>query len=300
MSPGSLARRQRAEQLAATLPPLLVAAERVASIVSQGVHGRRRVGTGETFWQYRRYQPGDAAQRIDWRQSAKRRHVFVRENEWEAAQSVWLWADASPSMRYRSGLAAETKAERAALLLLALAVLLVRGGEQIALLGEAARPAAGSAALSRIAAALAHAERIEDQASLPPAAALPRHAQVVLIGDFLSPFEEIEALVKHYVGRGLRGHLVEIVDPAEEILPFAGRSVFSGLEGEGEILIGRPESLRAAYAARMKARRAALADLARAGGWRHITHHTDQPAQVALLALYAALASRPHGGAGGA
>jgi len=290
MTPDPLARRQRAEQLAATLPPLLVAAERIASIVSQGVHGRRRVGGGETFWQYRRYQPGDAAQRIDWRQSAKRRHVFVRENEWEAAQSVWLWRDASPSMHYRSALAPVEKAERAALLLLALAVLLTRGGEQIALLGETGRPATGGATLNRIAATIAHGGD-DAAASLPPVATLPRHAQLVLIGDFLAPFEQIEALVRHYVGAGLRGHLVEIVDPAEETLPFVGRTVFAGLEGEGEVLVGRPESLRAAYAARIEARRAALADLARAAGWRLTTHHTDQPAQAALLALYTALSA---------
>ncbi len=47
--------RQRAEALAATLPPLLVAAERVAATVAQGVHGRRRAGMGESFWQFRRY-----------------------------------------------------------------------------------------------------------------------------------------------------------------------------------------------------------------------------------------------------
>ena len=81
--------QQQAEQLAATLPALLVAAERVAAIVAQGVHGRRRVGTGETFWQYRRHQSGDETTRIDWRRSARSAHVFIRENEWEAAESVW-------------------------------------------------------------------------------------------------------------------------------------------------------------------------------------------------------------------
>src|SRR3546814_6131026 len=80
--------RHRAEQLAATLPPLLVAAERVAATVAQGVHGRRRVGQGETFWQYRHYDFGDQPQSIDWRQSAKSDMVFVRQMEWEAAQSV--------------------------------------------------------------------------------------------------------------------------------------------------------------------------------------------------------------------
>src|SRR5881275_1363398 len=92
----------RAEQLAAALPPLLVAAERVASTVAQGVHGRRRVGQGETFWQFRQYQPGDAATRVDWRESAKSQRLYIRETEWEAAQSVWLWRDASASMSYTS------------------------------------------------------------------------------------------------------------------------------------------------------------------------------------------------------
>src|SRR5207248_4536222 len=125
--------RDRAEQEAAMLPPLLVAAERVATTVAQGVHGRRRVGQGETFWQFRQYEPGDAATRIDWRESAKSQRLYVRETEWEAAQSVWLWRDASASMSYTSaeyipGAPWPTKRDRAELPLVALAGRLVRGG----------------------------------------------------------------------------------------------------------------------------------------------------------------------------
>ena len=284
------ARRQRAEQLAATLPPLLVAAERVAAIVAQGVHGRRRVGTGETFWQYRRYQPGDETGRIDWRQSARSSHVFIRENEWEAAESVWLWCDSSASMAYCSSLAPVAKADRAALLTLALAVLLVRGGEHIALLGEDRRPVSGGAALGQMVARL---ERLQAAgASLPPAEALPRHAQVVLIGDFLSPLERVDTLVKHYVGGGVKGHVLQVNDPAEEALPFTGRTRFEGFEGEGETLVGRPESLRGAYAARFAAHRDGLAGLFRAAGWNFSVHYTDQPAQAALLALYTAMSAQ--------
>ena len=94
--------REAGEQLGGRLPPLMIEADRVASTVAQGVHGRRRIGVGETFWQFRTYQPGDAAADIDWRQSARSRHLFVREQEWEAAASVWLWCDLSPSMGFRS------------------------------------------------------------------------------------------------------------------------------------------------------------------------------------------------------
>src|SRR5689334_21902661 len=120
--------QHRAEELAAALPPLLVAAERVATTVAQGVHGRRRVGQGETFWQFRQYEPGDSAQRIDWRESAKSERLYIRQTEWEAAQSVWLWRYGSPSMDYSSAPTLPRKRARADLLLVALAALLMRGG----------------------------------------------------------------------------------------------------------------------------------------------------------------------------
>ena len=286
-----IAARQRAEDLASTLPPLLVAAERVAATVAQGVHGRRRVGTGESFWQFRRYQAGDAASVIDWRQSARTDRLFVRQHEWEAAQSVWLWRDSSPSMQYRSRGAETTKADRATLLLLALAALLVRGGERIALLGDGRRPATGGAALTRITDAVTVADRDPGQ-SLPPREALPRHAEVVLIGDFLSPVEDLEQLVRHFSERGISGHLLQVLDPAEEDLPFAGRAEFVGAEGEGTMVAGRVEALRDSYDLRLRAQREALGRLGRNAHWSFTTHRTDRPPQVPLLALYESLARR--------
>ena len=129
MSEARLKIRHGAEQSAGRLPPLQIAAEQVAATVAQGVHGRRRVGIGETFWQFRRYVPGDSTRSIDWRQSAKTDHIYIRETEWAAAQSVWLWRDPSPSMAYRSARSLPEKRDRADLLLLALASLLNRAGE---------------------------------------------------------------------------------------------------------------------------------------------------------------------------
>jgi uncharacterized protein (DUF58 family) len=276
--------RLRAEAAAAELPPLLVAAERVASLVSQGVHGRRRVGQGETFWQFRRYQPGDSSQRIDWRQSAKSVPVYIRETEWEAAQSVWLWRDASPSMRFTGGRDRPEKAERANLLLLALASLLVRGGEHIAMLGSGLPPSTGRGALNRLAAL------IEDRGgtvpSVPPVEPLPRYARTVLFGDFLSPLEDIRRSVEGLAGRGLRGHLVQVMDPVEEALPFDGRVHFQGLEQEGDIVIGRVEAIRPDYQALLADHREALREMTRAVGWTFAIHRTDQPPQAALLALF--------------
>ncbi|TVR82315.1 MAG: DUF58 domain-containing protein [Rhodospirillales bacterium] len=280
----------RAEAAGAELPPLLVAAERVAATVSQGVHGRRRVGPGETFWQYRRYQHGDPMQRIDWRMSARSRHVFVRQTEWEAAQSVWLWRDASPSMDYCSRACWPRKSDRANLLLLALASLLARGGEHVALVGDDRGPAPGRTALKRLTAVLMR--RAQSMDSVPPPVALPRFASLVIIGDLLTPLDQVAAMVGRFVAQGVRGHLLQVLDPAEETLPFSGRVRFVGTEGEGEAVIGRVERVRPAYAAAMAAHRAGLNRIARAGGWTFAQHHTSRPAQSALLALYLALSAQ--------
>ncbi|HLJ01279.1 MAG TPA: DUF58 domain-containing protein, partial [Bradyrhizobium sp.] len=84
--------------LAASLPRLVLEARRIAANVIHGLHGRRRAGAGESFWQYRRFVSGEPAQRVDWRRSARDDHLYVREQEWEAAHTVWLWPDRSPSM----------------------------------------------------------------------------------------------------------------------------------------------------------------------------------------------------------
>ena len=288
--------QDRAEQTAAALPPLLVAAERVAATVAQGVHGRRRVGQGETFWQFRQYGPGDAATRIDWRESAKSQRLYVRETEWEAAQSVWLWRDASSSMDYSSagyigGGDWPTKRDRAELILIALASLLVRGGERLSLLGSGIAPISGRVALSRLAQLIEHPKDREMAAGLPAFEPLPRAGQLVLIGDFLAPLELVNAAVTQFAGAGLRGHLLQIADPAEEDLPFAGRVRFEGVEERDEVVISRVETVREDYALRYKRHRDGLAAIARAVGWSLGFHRTDRPPHLALLALHAALSA---------
>jgi uncharacterized protein (DUF58 family) len=294
--------RDRAEQTAAALPPLLVAAERVAVTVAQGVHGRRRVGQGETFWQFRQYQPGDPASRVDWRMSAKSQRLYVRETEWEAAQSVWLWRDASSSMDYTSagyiaGAQWPTKKDRAELILVALASLLVRAGERLTLLGSAVAPMTGRVALSRLVQLIerapgeASAASISATHGLPVFEPLPRAGQLVLIGDFLAPLDAINACVAQFAGAGLTGHLLHIADPAEEELPFTGRIRFAGVEEKDEIVISRVETVREDYAVRFRRHREGLAEIARAVGWTLGYHRTDHPPHLALLALHAALAA---------
>lgn len=282
--------RQAAETLSQRLPALLVEAERVAATVAPGVHGRRRTGMGETFWQFRQYQAGDAAGSIDWRQSARSRHLFVREQEWEAAESVWLWCDLSPSMAFRSGPRLPAKWERAVLLALALAALLVRGGERVALLGGGERPAGGRFGMENLTRCLARAadERAE-QAPLPE---LPRHARLVLLSDFLLPPERLRERFGRFGALGARAGLAQVVDPAEEELPYEGRVLFEGPEREGTALIDHVGDVRGRYRELFRAHRATLAALAGRQGWRFTAHRTDRGPEPALLALVGMLAPR--------
>jgi len=123
-TPKALDLRKRAERLASPYPNLLAAAERVAAVVTQGVHGRRRAGQGETFWEYRNYHSSDAANRIDWRRSARGQQLYVRENEWEAANTVYFWRDGGPGMNWQSSSKVPTKIDRASILSMSLAILL--------------------------------------------------------------------------------------------------------------------------------------------------------------------------------
>jgi uncharacterized protein (DUF58 family) len=266
----------------------MVAADRVAATVAQGVHGRRRVGTGESFWQFRAFVQGDAINRIDWRQSAKSDRNFIRETEWEAAQTVCLWRDGSASMRWKSAGATVEKRARAELLLLALASLLLRGGERVALMGDAMRPVAGRSGLDRMAVALARTG--DDDAGAPAQSAVPRHARVVLIGDFLSPLDDVQAAVGRLAAIPVTGHLLQVLDPAEALLPYSGRVRFRGLEKEAETLVPRVETVRDAYAARLADQQAGLAAICAAAGWSFAVHRTDHTPETALLGLYSALA----------
>ena len=279
--------RGQAEPLAARLPPLLVEADRLAATVAQGVHGRRRTGVGETFWQYRAFQPGDAASAIDWRQSARSDGLFVREQEWEAAASVWLWPDRSARMAWRSAAFLPSKADRAVVLAIALASLLLRAGERVALLGGASRPQTGRAGLNALVRDL---ETSAPGDGVPPAVRLPRHARLVLISDLLAGEDALRARLAPLVEQGIGGAVLQIADPAEESLPFRGRVLFQDTGDTAERLIGRVEQVQDDYRAIWRAHRAAAADLARGLGWRHAFHSTEHPAEPALLALYGMLA----------
>ena len=273
---------QRADAASRALPSLLVEAERIAATVIQGIHGRKRAGPGESFWQYRPYGFGDSTARIDWRKSARSAHVFIRENEWEAANTLWLWVNPSKSMDFKSHLSNTTKRERAYIITLALASLAVRAQERVGLMGSPHRPGHARGALGPMATWLLQNEG----AQLPSTQQLQKFSSVVLIGDFFNAPSDIESAVRTLAARGVSGHIVQIIDPAEEALPYSGRVEFRDMDGPLKFLSGKTESLRETYVEKFHRQREAVRAIASSLRWSFTVHHTDRSPAKLLMSLH--------------
>ena len=283
----------RARLRASLVPDLLVEARRVVNTVIAGWHGRRKRGIGENFWQFRPYVEGETMSRIDWRRSARDDHIYVRDKEWEAAHTVWLWADPSPSMLYQSRGATVSKESRALVLILALAELLSRSGERIAWPGLS-DPFTARNGAERLASYLLHAAEL---AARPDLSQLRRFSDIVIAGDFLDPVEETFAWLDPLAQRGVRAHLIEISDPAEENFPYSGRTEFRDPETGEKLTAGRAETLAEDYRRLYTARRQELASRCAKLGWSYTVNHTDRLASDALVKVHMAMtADVGHGG----
>ncbi len=280
--------RAGAEGLAAGLPALLADAEQLAATVILGEHGRRRAGMGDEFWQYRPSHTGDEARMIDWRRSGRSDAHFVREREWQAAQSVLIWVDDARSMAFTGDRNRPEKGARARTLALALAILLIRGGERVGLTGLMAPPKSGQAQVMRLAEVLARDGSVADYGK-PDPEGMPAQSRAVFLSDFLGDLAPVEDALTRAADRGVQGALVQVLDPMEEDFPFDGRTIFESMSGAIRHETLKAGELRTRYLDRLAARKERLADLARLTGWRYTSHHTGTPAQAALLWLYGAL-----------
>ena len=278
--------------LAETLPRLILEARRIAATVIHGLHGRKRAGPGENFWQYRRFMSGEPARSVDWRRSARDDLLYVREREWEAAHTVWIWPDRSPSMRFTSHLAKESKLDRTLVVAFALAEVLVQAGERVGVPGLM-RPTGSRNVLDKMANAVVH--DVSERSSLPVAFAPSALAEVVVISDFWSPLAEVKKTLAQLSSTGAHGHMLQVVDPAEETFPYSGRVEFIEPEGGGSVTAGRAEAWKGEYDMRVANHRAEIRAQTDKLGWSFAIHRTDRSATELLLALHARMGAPPPG-----
>ena len=286
----ALTLRSDAQGLAAPMPALLAAADQLASTVMLGDHGHRRAGMGDTFWQYRPAQQGDEARAIDWRRSARADSNFVADKEWQIAQSVLLWVDQSAAMQFTSDDNISTKSACARTLALATAILLTRGGERVGLTGRRLPPKRGAGQIRQMAELLCKNDN-SDFGSPDTQGLLP-HSRALFISDFLGGIGPTKAALFEAADRGIKGCILQILDPQEEAFPFSGRTSFHSMGGSITHETLSADGLKKRYLDKLAERKDALQTLARQTGWQFHTHHTNAPATSALLWLYQSLEAR--------
>ncbi len=268
-----------------------LAAERLANSISIGVHGRRRAGTGDSFWQFRNYQSDDPSHRIDWRQSAKGQHLFVREQEHESMETFWIWCNCGATMNFQSEDALQTKSHSAMILTMALTLLVQRGGEKFGLLGTSDRAYSGMVGFEKFTRdLLTHESRkIESFDKLPDTSTLPFRSVVVLISDFLDDPKVTDQTLKLISARGCHAHLLHIIDPAVEFFPFQGDLELANWSTSETLTFGRAEAIKDKYIQRFQQHKDELKDLSRQYDCKLIQHRTNTSENLALLAQYLAL-----------
>ncbi|KZL18023.1 hypothetical protein PsAD2_02757 [Pseudovibrio axinellae] len=278
-----------AQSLAGSLPDLLVEASRIAANVTAGWHGRRRSGPGETFWQFRPFLAGEAAHQVDWRRSARDDNLYVREREWEAAQTIWVWADLSASMHFQSKQAKSSKQTRALLLMLALSYALNEAGERVGLTGLT-HALASRNAVQTIAETLVHEN---PSSTLPNPEGIRRFSETVLFSDLLDPPDKLEKWMETIASTGAKGHLVQLLDPIEESFPFTGPTRFEDPENGAQLKAGRAQTWQQEYLHRLAVHKDQIRSLARRFDWSYTLHHTNRPALEPLMLLHSRLANTP-------
>jgi uncharacterized protein (DUF58 family) len=125
-----------------------------------------------------------------------------------------------------------------------------------------------------------------ERTSLPPTFAPAPLAEIVLLSDLWSEIGDLRRTITQLSGNGARGHVVQIVDPAEETFPYWGRVEFVEPEGGGRITAGRAETWRTDYAERVRRHRADIRSETDRLGWSFAIHRTDRPANELLLSLH--------------
>lgn len=276
--------RISARSLGDQLPRIVLEARRIASAFSGGVHGRRQAGAGDSFWQFRPFSNGEPASRIDWRRSGRDNRLYVREREWQSPQTFWIWMDRSRSMQFRSSLAQTSKVERALVLGLALAYVLMENGEQVGLLGSS--PAHSSHTLIDYLSEHMLLDKQADEQDLPPPVTVPSRHEVLLIGDFLSPITEIQKTIDHITMHNARGHMILIYDPVEETFPFQGQTLLEEPETNRSLRIGNAAEWAPLYQKRFESHKLSLKHMISQKGWSFSVHHTDHSAsEIAMRVL---------------
>jgi uncharacterized protein (DUF58 family) len=263
-----------AHQLSASLGAIVLEARALAGAILPGLHGLRRAGRGERYWQHREMRDGETLRGVDWRRSARSDRLYARELEQENPARLQIWCDLRPSMDWTGAPARHTKAQAGLVLGLGLGLAVLEAGEAVMVLGSGPVRRDSDMALGLLRAG---------QAGPIAGATGARSGNVLLVSDGLEPPD-----VWHRRVLGLRNGRGEVfvalfADPAEINFPYSGRLQVTAPKQAWQV--GRAEVAASnwakVYGDHMASVRVAIED---AGG--HVfSHRADQPVTPIALQI---------------
>ena len=255
--------------LLARLGPLQVRARKVMEGVLTGLHQSPSYGQSVEFVEHKEYAPGDEIKNIDWRAYAKLDKYYVKRFEMETNLKALLVIDGSGSMAYGRG--AMTKLQYGAVCAGALAFLLARQGDQVALLlagdpdpGSTERLPSGVRAFLPFGASNAHVQevlrRLDGTSGRGPtdlagaldfaAEKVGRRGLVMVASDLFDATERSVPALKMLRGRRHDVLVLHLLDREELDFPFDDPTRFLSMEDERRI-DAQPRQIRQSYLAEL-------------------------------------------------
>jgi Protein of unknown function DUF58 len=273
------------EAIASALPAIIMDARRAAASVVIGEHGKRRAGIGDGFWQYREWVNGESVKQIDWRRSARSDKLFIREREHQVPALMQIWCDCRPNMDWRGGDDRPTKAARALMLGLSIAIAARAGGEQVCALGEP----------RRFNDEMVFAHALWTLGQTPPVHA--KAGQVLIISDGLESPEQWAQRARMVANARAQLMVTLLRDRAEAEFPFQGRNLFQSPGYQSQVMIGRAQSAQSDYKAAYQAHFDAVRLTIKSYGGHVFDHVTSASAMPVLQILASTLnKTSPHRG----
>jgi uncharacterized protein (DUF58 family) len=256
--------------LLARLGPLQVRARKVMEGVLTGLHQSPVHGQSVEFAEHKEYAPGDEIRHIDWRAFAKLDKYYVKRFEMETNLRALLVVDASGSMAYGRG--AMTKLQYAAVCAGALAYLLARQGDQVALAvagdaesGSTERLPQGVRSFLPFASSPSHVQEVlrrldsaqgRGPTDLPAALDFVaekagRRGFVVVLSDLFDAQGRAVPALKMLRGRRHDVLLLHLLDREELDFPFDDPTRFLSMEDDRQI-DAQPRQIRESYLAELR------------------------------------------------
>ncbi len=256
-----------------------------------GLHRSPYHGFSIEFAEHREYVPGDDLRYVDWKVFGRTDKFYLKQFEDETNLLCYLVLDVSESMRYRGPHSHLSKFEYAQSLAAALAWLVLQQQDAVGVvtfdseIRSFLRPSNNPAHLQQVMQALEQvnlkhktsAGRIFHEL----AERMTKRGVVIVFSDLFDDVDSISAGLKHFRYRQHDVIVFQILDSAEEALPFDRPTRFQGLEGFPDVVTD-PRTLRKAYQTEMSRFLNRLRGECRRLELDHRLIRTDRPLDEAL------------------